>query len=445
MAIKVGIRRENKNIWERRVPIIPDHLREMAARHGIEFIVQPSDIRVFSEKEYKGAGASVSEDLSQASIVFAVKEIPDSLFQRGKVYVFFAHVIKGQRHNMPMLKKLMELKCTLIDYEKIVDEKSRRLIFFGRHAGLAGMIDSLWAFGKRCDWEGIKTPFVRMKKAHEYHSLDEIREAMRGVKKDIASSGLPVMAGTEAGHYGPIVPLVCGFTGYGNVARGAQEIFDLLPVKEISPEELLEVKEGWGDPRVVYKVVFKEEDMAEPNDPSIKFELQDYYKHPEKYRGVFDKFVPHLAMLINCIYWDKRYPRLVTKDLLKRLYSGKGGARLKVIGDISCDVNGAIEATAKCTDPGNPVFVYDVDKDAALDGWEGNGPVILAVDNLPCEVARESSADFSLALEKFVPEIAKANYSVPFEELSLPKEIKNAVIVYQGELTPDYKYLEEYL
>ena len=41
--------------------------------------------------------------------------------------------------------------------------------------------------------------------------------------------------------------------------------------------------------------------------------------------------------------------------------------------------------------------------------------------------------------------IAQADYSVPFEELALPPEIKRAVIVYQGELTPDYRYIEKYL
>lgn len=434
MVKKIGIRREDKNMWERRVPIIPEHMREIAENHGIEFIVQPSGIRIFANNEYAGAGAKIEEDLSSCPVLFAVKEIPKETFQPGHTYVFFSHTIKGQKQNMPMLKHLMELGCTLIDYERVVDSRGRRLIFFGRHAGLAGMVDALWAFGGRCEWEGLNTPFSHIKQAREYRSLDEMKEKIVEVGGEIVSTGLPAA----------ITPFVCGFAGYGHVSNGAQEIYDLLPVAEVSPQNLLEVKRGGKDSGKVYKVVFKEEDMVEPVDPGSGFELQDYYKHPERYRGVFERFVPHLTILMNCIYWDKRYPRLVTEKLVKDMY-GKDAPKLKVIGDISCDVDGAVEVTVKATDPGAPVFVYDVKRRAAIDGWKGDGPVVMAVDNLPCEIARESSTDFSLALERFVPAIAAADYSASFDELNLPPEIKRAVIVYKGDLTPDYKYLEGYL
>ena len=118
----VGIRREDKSIWERRVPLIPDHvpfLREL----GIDVVVQPSDTRVFKENEYVSAGATIAEDLSKCPVVFAVKEIPSPFFQKGGTYVFFSHTIKGQPHNMPMLKRLMELGCNLIDYERVVDDR----------------------------------------------------------------------------------------------------------------------------------------------------------------------------------------------------------------------------------------------------------------------------------------------------------------------------------
>lgn len=432
--VKIGIRREDKNIWERRVPLIPDHVGELAKKHKIEFLVQPSDLRIFKEQEYEKAGAKIGEDLSVCKVVFAVKEMPNDFFRPAGIYIFFSHTIKGQAHNMPMLKKLMGLGCTLIDYERVVDLKGRRLIFFGRHAGLAGMADSLWALGKRYESEGIKTPFLKMRRAHEYKNLDEMKKAVSKAGKEIAEKGLPEK----------ITPFVCGFAGYGNVSHGAQEIYGLLPVKEITPRELPALRPGRSARTAVYKVVFKEEDMVEPSEPTGRFELQDYYKNPEKYRGTFEKFVPYLSVLMNCIYWAKKYPRLVTIELLKKMY-GTGDAKLKVIGDISCDVSGAVEATVKCTDPGNPVFVYDVDKGVPVDGWKGNGPVILAVDNLPCEIAGESSHDFSAELVPFLPAIADANYTVPFEKLALPREIKDAVIVYRGELAPNYKYLEKFL
>ncbi len=111
-------------------------------------------------------------------MVFAVKEIPPALFEPGKVYVFFAHVIKGQPYNMPMLRRLLDLGCTLIDYEKVTDDQGRRLIFFGRHAGMAGTLETLWALGRRLAWEGIPTPLADLRHAYEYRDVAEAKEAV---------------------------------------------------------------------------------------------------------------------------------------------------------------------------------------------------------------------------------------------------------------------------
>ena len=144
MTYRIGIRREDKNKWERRVPLVPEHVKEFKEKYDVETVIQPSKIRVYSDDEYSDAGAVVKEDMSTCLIVFAVKEIPIHLFEKNKAYVFFSHTIKGQKYNMPMLKKMMDLRCNLIDYEKIKDERGNRLIFFGRFAGFAGMIDTLW-------------------------------------------------------------------------------------------------------------------------------------------------------------------------------------------------------------------------------------------------------------------------------------------------------------
>ena len=166
----LGIRREDKNEWERRVPLIPEDIKELQKKYGIKTIVQPSPIRIFSDEEYKNTGAEISEDLSEAVIVFAVKEIPKDLLGQGKTYVFFSHTIKGQPYNMNMLKRLMDLKCNLIDYERVVNEKNMRLIFFGRHAGLAGMIEAFYAFGQKMKLKGYNTPFAKVKQAYQYGS-----------------------------------------------------------------------------------------------------------------------------------------------------------------------------------------------------------------------------------------------------------------------------------
>lgn len=438
MGARVGIRLEDKNEWERRTPLIPAHVQELKEKHDIEVCVQSSPIRAFSREEYEQAGATVVEDLSECPVVLAIKEIPVELLEEGKTYIFFSHTIKGQKYNMPMLQRLLDLGCQLIDYEKIVAEDGRRLVFFGNYAGLAGMIDTLWALGQRLTWEGIDTPFAQLRQTHQYDTLEEAQAAIREVGQRIAADGLPQ----------PLTPFICGFAGYGNVSRGAQEIYDLLPVREIPPADLptnQPTNQLPPDPHRVYKVVFKERDMVEPIAEGTPFQLQDYYDHPEKYRPQFERYVPDLTLLINGIYWSDRYPRLVTRRFLKELFSQSARPRLRVIGDISCDVDGAIECNLRATTPGDPIYVYDPITEQIHDGHQGRGVVVLAVDNLPCELPRESSTHFSTTLMPFAPEIAQADYSVPFDQCALSPTIKRAVIAWHGQLTPDYRYIEEFL
>ena len=168
MKTKIGIRCEDKNPWERRVPLIPSHTREIMLRHPVEIRLQPSSIRIFSDEDYRREGAQINEDLTPCPIIFAVKEIPVPFFEKEKTYIFFSHTIKGQLQNMPLLKKMIDFQCTLIDYEKIVNKQGQRLVFFGKQAGQAGMIDTFWAFGRRLIHEGIENPFSSIKQAYQY-------------------------------------------------------------------------------------------------------------------------------------------------------------------------------------------------------------------------------------------------------------------------------------
>ncbi len=436
MKIRFGIRREDKNPWERRVPIIPSHAREILQNFPLELWMQPSSIRVFTDQDFNAEGAKIKEDLSSCSVVFAVKEIPLDLFVYGKTYMFFSHTIKGQRDNMPMLKKMVELKCTLIDYEKVVDEKGQRLIFFGTQAGQAGMIDTLWSFGQRLKNLGMSTPFENARLAHQYGSLVDAKESIKKMGWDIHNQGIdPSLA-----------PMICGFTGYGHVSQGAQEIFDLLPYEEVSPLDLESFyKQGNYTSNKVYKVIFKEEHMVKPLSASQKFHLQEYYGHPEKYRSVFESYIPFLSILVNCVYWAPQYPHFVTKEFLRQLWAKENSPRLKVIGDISCDVEGAIECTLYSTNPGEPVYVYDPIEQKALRGTKGRGVAVMATDNLPAELSLESSLFFSDALLPFVPAIAMADFSCDFKDCDLPYPIKKAIILYKGEFTPEYEYMKEYI
>lgn len=243
-----------------------------------------------------------------------------------------------------------------------------------------------------------------------------------------------------------LVPLVFGFTGYGHVSQGAQEIFDLLPFEEIEPEKIAPFfKEKNYSSARVYKVVFKEKDMVKPVSQGQEFELQDYYDHPEKYRSIFDSYLPYLVVLVNCIYWTPKYPRFVTKKSLAKLYKLSKKPRLRVIGDISCDIQGSVEFTVRATDPENPVYVYDPIQDKVKDGVKGRGVVVMAIDNLPAEIPLESSIYFSSELKPFVPEIAAADFSGEFQDLKLQDSIKKAVILYKGKFTPHYEYMKEFI
>ena len=436
MSTRIGIRREDKNEWERRVPLVPADLAALKRDHDLEFIVQPSPIRVFRDQEYVEAGAVVQEDLQDVDILLAVKEIPLDLLAAKKTYLFFSHTIKGQAYNMPLLQRLLDLKATLIDYERITDEQNRRLIFFSLHAGYAGTIETLRAWGLRLRHEGVDTPLADIKPAYEYADLDDAKEHMRQIGARISAEGLGDHTRT----------VIIGIAGYGNVSRGCQELLDCLPVTEIQVEDLEQVaadESGAGMP--LAKVVFHEEDMVEPRADEAQFVLQDYYQHPENYRGVFSRYLPRLTVLMNCIYWTERYPRLLTRQDLRRLWAAGATPALRIIGDVSCDVEGAVECTLKCTSPDDPVYVYRVDADDVVSGVEGRGPVVLAVDNLPCELPAEATRHFGDQLLRFVPSVARCDWDQPLARLEVPEEIRRAVIVHRGALAPAYGYLEDAL
>ncbi len=432
MTAVVGIRREDKNNWEARVPLVPEDAKKLITEHGIEVIVQPSDIRVYSGGEYQEAGCEINEDLSRADVIFGVKEMPTEFFESRKTYSFFSHTLKGQYYNMPMLKRLMDLECNLLDYERITDDEGRRLIFFGRHAGIAGMIDTLWALGEKLNHDGIHNPFYEMRLTHNYRDLPAAIDDVKLIGRMIREKGIPPS----------VAPVVFGIAGYGNVSRGAQEILDILPVEEIKPSELDKLGK-WRDISLnkVYKVVFKEKDMVVPRDPQEKFDLQEYYNHPKKFKGIFHHYLPHLTVLVNAVYWTEKYPRLVTRDFSNRMWR-KNHKKLQVIGDLSCDINGSIEMNTHVTDPGDPVYLFDPMTGNTSNGLEGDGIVILAVDNLPCEIPKEASDYFSSILSGFIPAIARCDFSQPIDKLQLPPELMRSLEVHRGKLTHDFEYLK---
>lgn len=432
----IGIRREDKNRWERRVPLTPEDAGRLIAERGFRFHVQPSPIRCFPDEQYAAAGAQIREDLSACDLILGVKEVPIPLILPRKAYMVFAHVIKGQPYNMQMMRHLLDNGCSLLDHELVTDERGRRMLFFGRFAGLAGMIDTLHSLGQRLEHEGIPSPFATIRPAHEYADLAAAERTLAGVADTIRETGLDPR----------IAPLVVGFSGYGHVSSGAQEILDLLPTETIHPADLpgLRARPDLSRRRV-YKVVFREEDMVEPRTPNGRFELQDYYQHPEKYVGVFDRYTPHLSVLVNGIFWTEKYPRLITRETIARLYAEERVPHLRVVGDISCDIEGSIEFTLKATDPENPAFVYEPATGKIRDGFAGRGPVVMAVDNLPCELPAESSRYFSEQMHDMLDAVTAPDLSAPADRVAIPEPLRRSIIAWQGKFLPRFEYISAFL
>lgn len=427
----LGIVKETKNKWERRVPLNPQAVKELVEK-GFEVVVQPSETRIYKDVEYQTAGAVIDEDVSQCDFIIGVKEIKEEDLIPNKPHLFFAHVIKGQDYNMPMLQYILDNNITLLDYEKIADDNNRRLVFFGEYAGNAGMIDTLYGLGRRLKEQyGFETPFLKVKHAFQYKSVKDAIKHLKEIGKEIEENGLPEQ----------IVPLNVFLMGYGHVSHGARIILEAFPFEEVSPEELAEKQPELKNNKI-YISTFKEKHMVERMDDGV-FSLPHYYNHPGKYRSQMEHYLKYCSIYMNAIYWDPHSPVFLPKYILQKMQTKK--QKLIIIGDITCDIKGSVAATVKSTWPDNPVFIYNAKTGKETDGYKGEGVAVMAVDNLPCEFPKESSDNFSNALMPFMESMLLNDYSKLNRESNLPDEIRKACITHQRKLTKDYQYLKEFL
>jgi len=443
----IAIRREDDDKKaEKRTALTPIYVNELVDK-GFNVLVQPQISpktkelkRAFFDSEYEIAGAIITEDISLAKIIFGIKEVDFEKILPNKVYVKFSHTHKGQKKNRQILKSLVKNKSTLIDYELMTNDKKQRVITaFTYIAGHAGIIDSLSILGKRLRQEGFENPFELIPQSIEKEDLDTLENIFRLVAQEIISNGTPK-------ELPPIITCICGT---GKTSIGAQGTFDILPVQEIKINELEEIFKN-GSRNIVYKLVLEVYDMyrlksgiddSEYKKLSDKEKIDHYINNPNLYESNLDKVLPYITVLINCILWSDKYPRIVTRELMKKVY--KDHKTLKVIGDVSCDIEGGIEFSKdRWIDA--PAFIYNPFTMEQLEDINEQGIVVMAVTNLPCEFSRDSSVAFNNDLRPYIEHIINANYSESFEDINLPQEIKNAVILWNGEFTPNYKYMEEY-
>jgi alpha-aminoadipic semialdehyde synthase len=404
---------------------------------GVRVVVQPSERRIYKDSEYASVGAEISDNISDAHTIFGVKEFPKESLIPNKTYVMFAHVIKGQEENMPFLDECMKRNVRLIDYECIKatpQDGGQRLVAFGEFAGNVGMIDFLRGLGERALGMGFSTPFMNVASSYMYQSLEDAKAGITAVGNEINRVGLPAQ----------MTPLVFAFTGSGNVARGAHEIFDLLPHRTVSSDELPHLYKDRSalDRGELIRVDVQLSDMVWPvgydGPDTPDFDKQHYYGNPSMYRPVFtDRIAPYTSAIINCMYWDSRYPRLMSNEDLLALRS-RHQHPLGFLGasDITCDIQGSLEFLTHSTQIDNPFFVYDPETGHTSPNLEAPGVLMQAVDNLPSELPREATNHFSSKLLPFVESL-----SLPDEPLG--PEMSGAVVCADQKLTPTFEYIDD--
>ncbi len=428
----MGMLKESKG-FEHRAPLVPSDV-EWLVNRGVAVEVERSTARVFSDEEYKKSGAMILDRTSKASLLIGIKEPRVHDLILNKIYMVFSHTAKGQPHNMPLLKACLKKKIALIDYERIVDSYNTRLVYFGRFAGICGMVDSLHYLGKKLEYQGTENLLSDILPAHKYMSLDVLKQSLDEVGKKIRKRGIAK----------ELAPFIIGITGHGNVSRGAQEVLDLLEPVEIHPANMTEFMEQQRKQmHRIYKIVFlREEKFRAKNGKGFYFE--EYLRHPDKFESNLDQYIPYINLLIHTSYWDNRFPRLIRKRVINRLWKQEP-FRLKFIGDLSCDVNGSIELTHKSTTPQKPVFTYDPEKRKYIDGYKSKGITVLAVDNLPAEMPRDASDDFSRLIRDYVYQVAAHGINDITNHMAIPAEIRNAVVTQNGKLTTNSSYLKKYI
>ena len=424
----IGILRETKNKWERRVPLVPAEVRGLIAA-GIAVRIERSATRAIVDAEFAAAGATLVDDATDCRFIIGVKEVKASQVRPGQTVMCFSHTIKGQAHNMPLLAHFMKERATLIDYEVIVDDAGVRQVAFGRYAGLAGAHETLWTLAHRLAALGQPSALTGIKHAVEYHDLAEMVAHTRQLLTDLRKEGPAALT-----------PFVVAVTGEGRVSHGALEYFDLVGAIPCTVSEAIALPTDSPDDRTLRVLHVKDAELF-VTAGTRRFDFGAYLAHPERYFNVGAMYLPYCRALVNGLYWDARFPRLLDDSTLRRMV--RDHTLPVVLGDVACDIDGGIEWTVMATQNDEPAFVYDPATGRATVGVSGEGAAIMAVDNLPCALPRDASFDFSRALIPFVRDFYEATYENGVTGLA--PALQNAVVVAAGKLTTRHQGLARFL
>lgn len=396
--MKIGIIKERKSPPDRRVVFSPSALVTLKETWSqVDIVVEPSNIRVFTDQEYKDAGFTVSDDLSGCEVLLGVKEVPVEALLPNKKYFFFSHTIKKQPYNQKLLRAILDKNIELFDHETVVNEKNTRLIGFGRYAGIVGAYNGLRAFGLK------------------YELFDLVKaEQLTGMEQMIARLKRMIL---------PPVKIV--LTGHGKVAQGAKFILDQARIKQVSPADFLAKR--YAD------AVYCQLDTLDYNKradgaPSSK---QDFYANPADYKSDFERFTKVSDVFMAGHFYAEGSPQILSREML-----AAPDNKIKVVADISCDVDGPVASTLRASTIADPIYGYLPGKHTEVDYRHPGAVVVMAVDNLPCELPRDASEGFG---QTFLEQVIPAFFNGDKDGI-----LERARITRNGSLTPRFAHLEDY-
>ncbi|CAF1287667.1 unnamed protein product [Adineta steineri] len=443
----IGIRREDQSPWERRAPLAPEHVRTLVKKHNIKVLIQASNRRAFPILSYIQAGATVQEDLSEASVIIGVKQVPADLLIPNKVYIMFSHTHKAQEDNMSLLDACLEKNITLIDYERIVDDQGVRLVAFGKYAGVVGMINILHGLGVRFLALGHHTPFMHIGPAHNYRNNEQARMAIRDAGYEVALGLMPKSIG----------PLTVVFTGSGNVSQGAQEVFRELPFEYVDPKALPQVAQHGANNKIYGSVIQRKDHLI--NKETGEYNEAEYHKYPNRYTSTFKtKIAPYASVIINGIYWEQNSPKLLRISNANQLLTPppewsqndpKSGCpplphRLLAICDITADKGGSIEIVQQTTSIDHPFLLYNPKTNTSTESFDGPGVLICSIDNMPTQLPLEATVYFGSKLLPLIPQFLELDAKKDFEKQThVPRVVRDATLTANGQLTPKYTYITQ--
>ncbi|NQW43027.1 MAG: alanine dehydrogenase [Bacteroidetes bacterium] len=397
MNLKIGILREEKLPADKRVPFTPAQCAAIKKQYPeIEIFIQPSENRCFADELYQKVGITIQEDITPCDYLFGIKEVPKENLIAGKTYLFFSHTIKKQAHNKSLMQALIQKNITLIDYETLRWKSGDRIIGFGRFAGIIGAYNGLLTWGKKYE-------IFNLKPAYKCNDYAEVKAELK--KMDL-----------------PTIKII--LTGNGRVSLGALELLKEARIKQVTAADILT--------KLYAEPVFADlltENLYERIDGK-PYDRSDFHHDPTRYRCVFRHYLPYCDLLMNGIYWDIKMDRLFTENDTRQ-----PTFKIKVIADISCDVNGSVPITIRDTQIDNPVFGYNPSTMKECEPYTTESIDIMAVSNLPTELPKDASEGFGNMLVEYVlPELQKPNSAI----------IQAATICKDGKLTTDYEYLADY-